>query len=278
MSVAMPSPVSEGFRSTPVRATYGPDGGPGRYRIGLIALSNDYVTERDFLNMRPSDEVATFVSRVPNRPECTVEALGEMAPHITSAAALLVPDGRLDAVAYSCTSGTVVMGYDAIRDLVHAARPGVPCITPITASLEALNLFAAQRLAVLTPYVDDVNAAIAGYLEAQGKSIAAFTSFHIEDNEQMAALPGEAIYRAALEADRPDAEALFISCTAIRAVDVVERIEQALGKPVVTANQALYWQSLRTAGYQAPLHGYGRLFELSAKQAPTRRVEATRSS
>jgi len=175
-----------------------------------------------------------------------------------------VPDGRLDAVAYGCTSGTVVMGFDAICARIHAARPGVPCITPITASLDALNGFGAHRLAVLTPYVDDVNAAIAAYLEARGKSIAGFTSFHIEDNEQMAAVPSEAIFQAALEADRAEADALFISCTAIRAADVVERIEQALGKPVVTANQALFWQALRAAGYRAPVDGYGRLLKLPA--------------
>jgi len=262
MSGTPQPPVAETFQSTPVRTSYTADGGPGRCRIGLIALSNDYVTERDFINMRPTDDVAVFVSRVPNTPECTVETLRAMAPHITTAASLLVPDGRLDAVAYSCTSGTVVMGYDSICSYVHAARPDVPCITPITASLQALDRFAAEKLAVLTPYVDDVNGAIATYLEAHGKHLAGFTSFHIEDNEVMAALPCEAIFEAALEADRPDAEALFISCTAIRAVDVVERIEQALGKPVVTANQALCWQALRAAGYREPVTGYGRLLEM----------------
>ena len=277
MSISPPPPLAEGFRSTPVRAAYETDHGPGRYRIGLVTLSNDYTIERDFMNMRPSDEVALFVSRVPNTPECTVETLHAMAPHITTATALLVPEGRLDAVAYGCTSGTVVMGYDSICGRIHAARPGVPCITPITASIAALNRFEAHRLAVLTPYIDNVNGAIAACLETHGKSIAGFTSFQIEDNEEMAALPGEAIYQAALEADRPDAEALFISCTAIRAVDVVERIEHALGKPVVTANQALYWQSLRAAGCQQTVSGYGRLFDFTTQQNRTPQIGATRS-
>ncbi len=264
MSIALEPKVAESFHTTPVKAAYALDNGPGRHRIGLIVLSNDYATERDFMNMRPSDEVAVFVSRVPNTPECTVEGLRAMAPHITTAASLLVPEGRLDAVAYSCTSGTVVMGFDNIRASIQAARPDIPCVTPITASLAALNGFAAQRLAVLTPYVDGVNAAIAAHLEAEGKTIAGFTSFQIEANEDMAALPSEAIYRAALEADRPDADALFISCTAIRAVDVVERIEQGLGKPVVTANQAMFWQALRRTGYGSPIPGYGRLLRFPA--------------
>ena len=250
---------SPAFRSTPAGVTFTTDGGPGKHRIGLIVLSNDYVTERDFINARPSDDVALYTSRVLNTAECSLETLPRMAPHITAAAGLIVPQGRLDVIAYCCTSGTVVMGYDEICQRIHAVRPGIPVVTPITASLAALDRFNATTLAVLTPYTDDVNGAIAAHLTEQGKEICAFTSFHIEDNEVMAALPSEAIYQAALRADCAQADALFISCTAIRAVDVVGRIEAALGKPVVTANQAMIWQSLRRAGYAAPVPGFGRL-------------------
>ncbi len=254
--------AKQGFHTTSVRSQIAVDDGPGRWRIGLIVLSNDYAVERDFVNMRPSDEVAIFASRIANTAECTVSSLQAMAPRITAATELLVPDGRLDVIAYACTSGTVVIGYETVRDRIHAARPAVPCVTPMTASLAALDRFGAQKLAVLTPYVDDVNALIATHLEQDGKEISGFTSFGIEDNEEMAALTGEAIYQAALKADRPDADALFISCTAIRAVDVVEQIEQDLGKPVVTANQAMFWQALRATGCNANVQGYGKLLHL----------------
>lgn len=254
--------MTKAFQSTPVSAGFTADNGPGKHRIGLVLLSNDYAVERDYTNMRPSDDVALFSTRVANTPDCTVETLPKMAPHIEAAAGLILPEGRLDVMVYACTSGTVVMGYDRICELIHASRPGIPVVTPITASLAALDRLGADKLAVLTPYVDGVNAALAAHLEAQGKTVCAFTSFGIEDNEVMAALPTEAIYHAALEADRPEAEALFISCTAIRAVDVVERIEQAIGKPVITANQALIWQSLRWAGCAQTIDGYGALLRL----------------
>lgn len=250
------------FQTTAVSSPLVPDGGPGRHRIGLVVLSNDYATERDFINMKPNDDVALFTSRVPNTTECNPETLALMGPKITTAASLVVPEGRLDVMAYSCTSGTVVMGYEAICSYFHATRPGVPIVTPITASLEALDRFGAQKLAVLTPYVDDVNQLIAEHLEENGKQVCGFTSFHIEDNEVMAAVPAEAIFEAALEADRPEAEALFISCTALRAADVVDRIEKKLGKPVVTANQAMVWQCLRLSGYQGEISGYGDLLKL----------------
>ena len=254
--------MSVGFTSTPVSVGFTPDNGPGLHRIGLITLANDYATERDFINAKPGDDVALFVTRVENTSDCTIETLPLMAPHITKAAELVIPDGRLDVMAYACTSGTVVMGYEKICALIHAARPDIPVVTPITASLAALDRFNARKLAVLTPYTDDVNSAIAAHLEQHGKTVCAFTSFRIEDNEVMARLPPEAILRGAIEADRPEAEALFISCTAIRALDVVERIEQAIGKPVVTANQAMIWQALRLSGCDRPVEGYGTLLNL----------------
>ena len=247
------------FTSSRVSAAYSTDEGPGKHRIGLIVLSNDYVTERDFINLRPNDDVALFTSRIPNTQDCSLETLPRMAPHISKTAALLVPDGHLDVIAYACTSGTVVMGYDEICARIEAVRPDVKVVTPITAALAALDHLKAQKLSILTPYTDDVNAAIADHMISSGKDICSFTSFHIEDNELMAALPPDAIFEAALEANRAEADALFISCTAIRAVDVVQQIEDAIGKPVVTANQAMIWQALRWSGCSLDISDYGQL-------------------
>ena len=257
--------ASRAYASEPVRAAYELDAGPGAHRIGLIALASDHATERDFMNMRPGDEVVIYTSRVRSVNPCTVANLRAMAPLLTEAASLILPESRLDVMAYSCTSGSVVIGHDAVVESIHAARPGIACVTPLAAALAGLERLGVTRVAVLTPYIDEVNATIACHIEDQGVEIAAFTSFHMADDMQMANLPPEAIYQAALEADRADAEALFISCTAIRACDVVERIESALGKPVVTAIQAMFWQALRYAGYTAPVGGYGRLLRLSAQ-------------
>ena len=91
--------------------------------------------------------------------------------------------------------------------------------------------------------------------------ISAFSSFLIEDNEIMAAVPPEAIFEAAIEANRPDTDALFISCTAIRALKVAERIEKEIGKPVITANQAMIWETLRISGYTKPIMGFGQILQ-----------------
>jgi len=82
-------------RFQPVKSSPQLDQGPEKYRIGLVALSNDYVTERDFFNMRPSDDVVIFTSRVPNTAECTVATLQEMAPNITTVQAMFWQSLRL---------------------------------------------------------------------------------------------------------------------------------------------------------------------------------------
>lgn len=238
------------------------DQGPGKHRIGLVALSNDYISERDFMNMRPNDDVVVYTSRLSNAPDCSVRSLRKMAPRITEATSLLVPDGRLDVVAFSCTSGTAVMGFATIQELIHAGRPGVSCSSPLTASIDGLNQFGARRIAVLTPYTDDINKVLSHRITETGKEIIAFTSFDISDNELMAKLTPESIVQAAIEIDTSNADALFISCTAIRAVEVIEEIEQKIKKPVITAVQALFWQSLRLSGYEKPIPGYGMLLRL----------------
>ena len=116
--------------SEPVRTQYVLDAGPGAYRIGLIALATDHATERDFMNMRPGDDVVIYTSRVRNFNPCTVENLQTMAPLLTEAASLILPGSRLDVMAYSCTSASVVIGHDAVAERIHAARPGIPCVTP----------------------------------------------------------------------------------------------------------------------------------------------------
>ncbi|MGA8259550.1 MAG: hypothetical protein WB783_04980 [Arenicellales bacterium] len=235
------------------------DEGPGRYRIGLVVLASDHATERDFRMMTPTDEMLFYVSRVRNEGSCNVEELIGMAPRLEEAASLLIPDGRLDALAYSCTSASIVIGVDAVRASLCAHRPGVPCATPITGALAGMARLGVRRVAMLSPYIEEVTAAMHRFVEARGVEVVALRSFNLEREIDLARLTPHAIYEAAVRLDRPDAEAIFIPCTAIRAVEVIETLEKALSKPVLTSIQALFWEAVRFAGYASPIPGFGRL-------------------
>jgi maleate isomerase len=243
-----------------VDADWQPDDGGVAYRLGLIELATAETAERDFRVMLPR-EAQFYTTRVLNENPVTLDNLRQQQSRLALAVEQLLPGAPLDAVAYDCTSGTVAMGYDAIAAAVHKVRPDVPVITPITAAIAAFRALGVRRVSVLTPYTDDVNHGVWGYLVERGITVDGFAAFGIENDLLMARLPPSVIARAAIETTEATAEALFISCTAIRAVEVIRDIEGAIGRPVVTSIQATCWQLLRSAGYRAPIIGFGRLLE-----------------
>jgi maleate isomerase len=235
---------------------------PARWRIGVIALATDHTTERDFARMCPSPEVAVYVSRVLNHNPTTVENLLRMQPQLTEAASLILPDETLDAVAYGCTSGTVVIGEDAVTAAVQEAKPGVPCITPPAAACAAFEALEIRRISVLTPYTREVSEPFIDYFAERGLEVVNLSCLGLEDDRMMARLSLDSIATAARDVADPAAEGLFISCTAVRAAEVAGEIEEALGRPVVTSNQATVWRTLRAAGCGLPVPGHGRLLTL----------------
>jgi maleate isomerase len=247
------------IRSFPAQS----DGGPARHgAIGLVALATDHVCELDLRQVIPQDRLPLYVSRIAFAPAITFETLGAMRDGITGAAALILAGGRLDVLAYGCTSGTMVIGEDEVFARLRAARPGIACTTPPTAALAALRALGARRIAVLTPYIEAVNRRVHDYFTGRGLDIAAFGAFDKESDEEVAAIAPASILAAAQALDAPDIEAIFLSCTGMRGLAVVEELEARLGKPVITSNQAMAWHALRLAGYDAPLAGFGRLLRI----------------
>jgi len=181
---------------------------------------------------------------------------------ITGAAELILAGGRIDVLAYGCTSGTMVIGEDEVFARLRAARPGVACTTPPTAALAALRALKLARIAVLTPYTEGVNRLVHRYFTERGVDIAAFGAFNKESDAEVAAIAPSSILAAAQALDAPDIDGLFLSCTGMRALGIVEALEERIGKPVVTSNQALAWHALRLAGHAAPIAGFGRLLRL----------------
>jgi maleate isomerase len=234
---------------------------PARWRIGLIALATDHTMERDFARMCPSEEVAIYVSRVLNENPTTVENLRRMKPRLSDAAALILPDEPLDVVAYGCTSASVVIGDAAVTAAIQQAKPGVACITPPAAACAAFEHLGVRRISVLTPYTREVSEPFVGYFSERGLEVLSLNCLGLEDDRLMACLSLNSIADAARAACDPVAEAMFISCTAVRAAEVAGRIEDELGIPVVTSNQALVWRALRLAGCQLPVPGHGRLLQ-----------------
>jgi maleate isomerase len=236
-------------------------GTPETPRIGLVVPAPDRVSEAAFAQMLAGHPVSVVASRVASDNTVAMATLSRMVDDLARATALLLPGGRIDVVAFSCTSGTVAAGVDAVARAIATAKPGVPFTTPITAAVAACRRLGVRRIAVLTPYVDEVNEAILGFLTAAGLEVIEFGSFHLRTEPEIAAVPPEAIVAASRAITVPTAEALFISCTGLQGHAAIAAIEAATGKPVVTSNQAQVWDALSLVDYGRPIHGYGRLLE-----------------
>ncbi|NYJ10573.1 maleate isomerase [Rhizobium leguminosarum] len=224
------------------------DDRPLEKRIGLIILATDHTTEVDFRRMVASDRIGVYVSRIHYANPVTPENLLEMQPSLTEGAGLILPDETLDAVMYSCTSASVVIGDRNIEAAIHASKPGVPVVTPTAAAVKGLQALGAKRISILTPYTIETSRPMADYFVDLGFTIDRFTCLGLSDDREMARIAPDDIAAFARQALDPQSDALFISCTAVRAAEVAARIEAETGKPVVTSNLATAWACLRLCG------------------------------
>lgn len=235
---------------------------PLKKRVGLVILATDHTTEPDFRRMVASERVGVYVARIAYANPTTPENLRRMQPALTEGASLILPGEPLDAICYSCTSASVVIGDAEIEAAIGAAKPGVRVVTPTMAAMRGLKSLSARRISVLTPYVVETGRPMADYFQRHGFDLASFTCLGFDDDREMARIKPSALVDLAREVMADDAEALFISCTALRSAGVAAEIEAAIGRPVVTSNQATAWNCLRLCGDAGPRPHWGHLMTL----------------
>ena len=166
-------------------------------------------------------------------------------------------------LAYGCTSGTMVIGEETVFARLRETRPGIACTSPITGALAGLNVLGVRRLALLTPYLDSINRMMRDHIEARGIAVPVMGSFNHENDNEVARISAASLEAAIIELGRHDAvDGVFVSCTSLRVVQSIERLEAHLGKPITSSNHAMAWHALRLAGYDAPIPGFGRLMRL----------------
>lgn len=230
--------------------------------VGLIALANDGTIEADVHDYLRAPDIRICTTRVRTPLRNTLASLIELGETLEGAAAVLVPEGRLDVVAFGCTSGAMALGPETVRATLTRGRPSLRVTDPVSAALRGLTRLGCRRIALLTPYLPEVNAMVERFLTGQGLELRATGFFPLSDDNARARVTEASFLEAArrLTAD-PAVEALFISCTALRSAGLLARLEDSIGRPVVASNQALCWDSLRLAGDTRVVAGAGRLFQ-----------------
>jgi maleate isomerase len=247
------------------RLPYRTDRGTGpRARIGAIVLATDHTMEEEWRAMLALPGVAFYVARIWNDAQITPETLQALGRDIAPATRLILPnDERLDSVAFACTSGAMVLGDDFVEREVRKHRPAIPVTSPMLAGITALRALGLKRVALLTPYMERINAMMRAHLGARGIEVPAMGSYNEPDDMIAATITPETLLESAIELARhSQVDGIFVSCSSFRAAGIIERLEAATGKPATSSNHAMAWHALRLAGYRDPVAGWGRLFTI----------------
>ncbi|MCL3819383.1 maleate cis-trans isomerase family protein [Aeromicrobium wangtongii] len=229
-----------------------------RGKIGLLVPSLNTTMEHDFHRLAP-EGVSVHVTRVPTEAEGTIEALEDMGRSATECAELLAP-ARTQVAVFGCTSASFVNGAAWTDDLEAsiAQTIGSPAVSTATAMVRSLRHVGAKRVAVLTPYVEATNDRLRTYLADAGFEVVDLKGLAILDMYSHADISSEELYKAALDLDTSDADALFIACTQLKAVDILDALEAELKIPAISAVQSSLWAALNEIG-DLPVTGYGSL-------------------
>jgi maleate isomerase len=234
------------------------EGARARATLGFLLLASEPTVEADVFRLTPPG-VGVHFTRVPMAGTVSVEALDAIAAALPDAAALLLPKGGPDVICYTCNSGTIVLGEERVTQALSRGNPTAKATTVITNVINALLRFDARRIVIATPYVEAVNRLEEVYFRRRGFDVLALEGLGIETDSDMARVAPEYLAEFVKSVDRPDAEAIFLSCGALRALDIVEPLERELGKPVIASNAAMMWDCLRLAGVEDRRAGFGRL-------------------
>jgi len=238
----------------------------GRARFGVLVPFSNTNLEPDMALLRP-EGVSLHFARIGGYDEDEIPDAEQM--HGLGAADLDAPlrllmGARPDVILYGCTSATLTHGPALDRDLAARirAQSGADTVTAAGALVHALNTLGISRIGFASPYVAAINDMAVRFLSQSGfETVVRSEVTGVLDNHGQGALAPQAVFELGLAADHAETEAIVLSCTDMRSVETIARLEDAVGKPVITSNQALAFQAMQLAGIGEPLPGFGALLE-----------------
>lgn len=238
----------------------------GRARFGILVPFTNTNLEPDLTLLRP-DGVSLHFARLGGYDQDEIPDSSQM--HGLGAADLGEPLRLLqgvnpDVIFYGCTSATLTHGPSFDRALADQIKQesGAETVTAAGALVHALRFLGVRRIGFASPYVPAINDMAVNFLAEVG-----FDTVHRAevagtlDNYGQGGLEPKAVYELGLAADHREAEAIVLSCTDMRSVEIIASLEAKLGKPVITSNQAMVFQAMGLAGFSEGLPGYGVLLE-----------------
>ena len=230
-------------------------------RVGLITLATDFRIEKDFTSVVKDMDIDLFVNRIHCYFPLTSENLIKMSSTVTDVSKDILPEEKLDCVVYGCTSGTIAAGYETIKKKINLAKPEAKVTTPSTAAINALKKMGINKISIFTPYSKVLNDDVIDYFEKENFEITSNAYFDISNDLDIGKVDENYLYETLLKMDLENADALFISCTALPALSIIDKLEKKLNKVVLSSNQVLIWDTLQAIGKKDSIEGFGKLFK-----------------
>ena len=232
-------------------------------KIGLIALASDYMIEKDFIKIIKDKKIDFFVNRIECFNPLTKENLIKMSEKVTEVTKDILPNEKIDCVAYGCTSGTIAAGYEAIQKKIKDAKSESIVTTPSTASIKALKKLDIKKIAIFTPYSKKLNDDVLDFFKNENFEVKANSYFNIESDTDIGKVDPKYLYEVLSKMDLNEAEALFVSCTALPALSLIDKLEKKLNITVLSSNQTLIWDTLNLIKNKETTKGFGKIFDVS---------------
>ena len=228
-------------------------------KIGLIALASDYIIEKDFQTVLKNKNVDLFVNRIESFNPLNRKNLIKMSKNITKVTMNILPGEKINCIAYACTSGTIASGYTSIKKKVIKAKPNSKLTTPSSSSINALKKFKIKKVAVFTPYPKKLNSEVIKYFQKNKFTVTSNSYFNISSDTDIGKVSSKYLFKVLSKMKLNGAQALFVSCTALPVLSILEKLENKLGIIVLSSNQTLIWDTLKNIGIKKKIRGFGKL-------------------
>jgi maleate isomerase len=205
--------------------------------------------------------VSVLAARMFIPPATTPEAFIEMDRNEGQMAIRQLSSVFPDVIAYGCTASSIVQGldYDSHLRAEISEAYKVPSTTAAHALLTAADALGARKVSIVSPYTKEVDDAEHRYFEGAGLEVLGGDCLGIADGFRLAEPDADTLFELGRRGFDPRSDALIMTCLNTRSHTVIDRLEKALGKPVITSTQATLWHALRLAGITDPVEGFGRL-------------------
>lgn len=238
----------------------------GRARFGVLVPFTNTNLEPDMALMRPRGVSLHFarmggyeLDEVPDEKQMQAMGAAELDEPLR-----LLTGARPDIVLYGCTSATLTLGPDFDRSLAERIKRevGAETVTAAGALVHALKTLGATRIGYASPYVPAINdLAVTFFADLGVRTVNRSEVAETLDNEGQGALTPDDVFELGLRADCAEADAIVLSCTDMRSIEAIARLEARIGKPVISSNQAMQFQALQHLGVKDRVDGFGGLLE-----------------